>query len=208
MSLMKTRKTRTEYLATLSEEELYRHAVNRALYILEHTDKSEADLKRKLKTAGYPDGIIERALEYVKGYRYIDDSRYALNYIRVHAALVSRRELTNKLMQKGISRDDIDAAFVSYEEEQAEITARASQNVSSSEEFSNSCGYDVTAGMTVEEIAAFNALKKKLCGKTSVDEAGKLKIIAYMYRKGFARAAIYKAFETLEISVDAEILPN
>ena len=205
---MRTRKTRTEYFETLSEEELYRHAVNRALYILEHTDKSEADLKRKLKTAGYPDGIIDRAVEYVKGYNYIDDSRYALNYVRIHAALVSRRELTNKLMQKGISREDIDAAFVSYEEELAELTERSSKNVSTDEDISNSCGCDVTSGMTVEEIAAFNALKKKLCGKTNIDEAGKLKIIAYMYRKGFARGAIYKAFDALEISVDDDILPN
>ena len=192
---MRTRKTRTEYLEQLSEEELYRHAVNRALYILEHTDKSEADLRRKLKEAAYPEDIAERALEYVRNYHYIDDARFALNYVRMHAAVLSRRELSNKLLQKGISREDIDSAFEAYEEEQAELAARS---VSSDDADSD------MAVLSTEEQAAVRALRKKLNGRTVLDDASKQKAVAYMYRKGFARDAIYRAFEILEVSVDAD----
>ncbi|MCR4591426.1 MAG: recombination regulator RecX [Lachnospiraceae bacterium] len=205
---MRTRKTRTEYFETLSEEELYRHAVNRALYILEHTDKSEADIRRKLKTAGYPEAIVDRAVEYVKGYHYIDDSRYALNYVRLHAALLSRREITNKLMQKGISREDAYAAFSVYEEEQTEPVGRAVEKVTSGCESSDLCSEITSEGLSTEETAAVNALRKKLCGRTTIDEAGKMKIIGYLYRKGFARGAIYKAFDVLGISVGEDVFPN
>ena len=192
---MRTRKTRTEYLEQLSEEELYRHAVNRVLYILEHTDKSEADLRRKLKEAAYPEDIAERALEYVRNYHYIDDARFALNYVRMHAAVQSRRELSNKLLQKGISREDIDSAFAAYEEEQAELAARhAGGDDRDSEE----------AVLSTEEQAAVRALRKKLNGRTVLDDASKQKAVAYMYRKGFARDAICRAFEILEVSVDPD----
>ena len=192
---MRTRKTRTEYFEQLSEEELYRHAANRALYILEHTDKSEADLRRKLKETGYPEDIIERAVEYVRGYHYIDDARFALNYVRIHAAAISRRELSNKLLQKGISREDIDAAFSAFEEEQADIARRradADPDGASEERLST------------EEQAAVNALRKKLNGRRPADEDDKRKLVAFMYRKGFGRDAIRRAFDILDVSIDHE----
>ena len=184
---MRTRKTRTEYLEQLSEEELYRHAVNKTLYILEHTDKSEADLRRKLKEAAYPEDIIE--------YHYIDDARFALDYVRMHAAALSRRELSNKLLQKGISREYIDSAFEAYEEEQAGLAARSAG--------SDDPDSDI-ASLSTEEQAAVRALRKKLNGRTVLDDASKQKAVAYMYRKGFARDAIYRAFDILEVSVDAD----
>ncbi len=192
---MRTRKTRTELFEQLSPEELYKHAVNRALYILEHTDKSEADLRRKLKDGGYPEDIIGRVLEYVRGYHFIDDARFALNYIRTHAAAVSRRELINKLLQKGISREDIDAAFSEFEEEQAELTARSdAEGLSDPGE----------ERLSVEEQAAVNALRKKLNGRTSIDDATKQKVMAFMFRKGFGRDVIRRAFDLLGVGVEAD----
>ena len=192
---MRTRKTRTEYFEQLSEEELYRHAANRALYILEHTDKSEADLRRKLKETGYPDDIIERAIDYVRGYHYIDDARFALNYVRIHAAAISRRELSNKLLQKGISREDIDAAFSAYEEEQAELARRRADTAPDDSR---------EDGLSTEEQAALNTLRKKLNGRRPADEAAERKLVAFMYRKGFGRDAIRKAFDILDVSIDHE----
>ena len=196
---MRTRKTRTEFFEQLSPEELYRHAVNRALYILEHTDKSEADLRRKLKDGGYPEDIIGLVLDYVRSYHYIDDARFALNYIRTHAAAVSRRELVNKLLQKGISREDIDSAFSDFEEELAELSARsAADGLSDSGE----------ERLSVEEQAAVNALKKKLNGRTSLDDTAKQKVMAYMFRKGFGRDVIRSAFDILGVGVDADVFSD
>ena len=192
---MRTRKTKTELLEQLTPEELYRHAVNRALYILEHTDKSEADLRRKLKEGGYPEDIIGRALEYVRSYHYIDDERFALNYIRTHAAAISRRELVNKLLQKGISREDIDSAFIDFEEEQAELAARSAAD-----------GLDDPSEerLSVGEQAAVNALRKKLNGRTLPDDAAKQKVMAYMFRKGFGRDVIRRAFDILGVGMDTD----
>ena len=196
---MRTRKTRTELFEQLSPEELYRHAVNKALYILEHADKSEADLRRKLKEGGYPEDIIGRVLEFVRSYHYVDDAQYAHNYIRTHAAAISRRELVNKLLQKGISREVIDSAFAEFEDEQAELAAR------SADEGSGGSGEE---HLSIEEQAAVNALGKKLKGRTSLDDASKQKVMAYMFRKGFGRDVIRRAFDILGVGADADVFSD
>ena len=189
---MRTRKTRTELPEQLSPEELRKRAIDKALYILEHSDKSEAELFRKLKLTGYPDETAQQAVDYVKAYNYLDDSRYALNYVRVHASVLSRRELSNKLLQKGISRDDIDAAYTTYEEEKQEEISRGF------------ISDDDSGLLTTEEQAAVHALRKKLNGKTMLDAASKTKAAAFLYRKGFGRDAVRRAFEVLDISIDIE----
>jgi regulatory protein len=50
-------------------------------------DQTERELKNKLREAGYPECIIDKTLDYVKSYGYINDSRYAANFIRARKVL-------------------------------------------------------------------------------------------------------------------------
>ena len=56
-------------------------AFNRILRILNASDQSEANVRKKLKRAGYSDGSVDEAISRAKEYNLIDDKRYAGLYI-------------------------------------------------------------------------------------------------------------------------------
>jgi regulatory protein len=82
---------------------LYR-AKQKAMSILKYMDRTEQELKFKLKKADYSDEIIHAAIDYVKSYHYLDDERYAKNYIDYRKSSKSKRQLEMELMNKGISK--------------------------------------------------------------------------------------------------------
>ena len=57
----------------------------------------------------------------MKKYKYIDDERYAFNYVRFHQEKLSKQQLTVKLSQKGVNKELITAALESeYEADDEE----------------------------------------------------------------------------------------
>lgn len=90
---------------------LGKRATKRAMHLLEQQERTEKQLRDKLKQNGYPEQCIERAIDYVKSYHYVDDYRYAAVYIRYHQEKESRQKLMQKLMMRGISRDIIQQAL-------------------------------------------------------------------------------------------------
>jgi len=83
-------------------------AKKRALHLLERMDRTEHQLREKLKTSDYPEEVIEEAIAYVKSFHYVDDKRYAENFTRYKKENLSRQQIKQKLMTKGISRETID----------------------------------------------------------------------------------------------------
>lgn len=88
-----------------------KRAKKRALYLLEKMDRSESKLREKLKASEYPSQCVDEAIEYVKSFHYLDDSRFARNYVRYHQDSLSRQQIFQKLLQKGIKKDDISNAI-------------------------------------------------------------------------------------------------
>ena len=58
-----------------------REARRKALRLLEHMDRTEKGLRDKLTQSGFSETVSEDAIAYVKDYGYINDQRYAFNYI-------------------------------------------------------------------------------------------------------------------------------
>ena len=85
-------------------------------------DRTESQLCEKLRQNGYPEECVAAAVEYVKQYHYIDDLRYAKQYIRYHQQKKSSQRLKMDLMKKGVGREQIEQAlaeeFVSDERAQ------------------------------------------------------------------------------------------
>jgi Uncharacterized protein conserved in bacteria len=90
------------------EETVFRRAKQKAMAILKRMDRTESELYTKLVRADYTDEIARRAIEYVKGFHYLDDERYALHYIQLKRATKSRIQIRMELIQKGIERETID----------------------------------------------------------------------------------------------------
>lgn len=80
----------------------------RALHLLEKQDRSEKNLRDKLKEGGYSSEVIDIAIDYINEYGYLDDARMAASHIRFYQDSRSRQRLKQDLMGKGISADVID----------------------------------------------------------------------------------------------------
>lgn len=136
---------------------LPKRAKLRSLNLLKLRDMTEHSLAAKLKSGYYPDETIRIAVEYVKGYGYIDDRRYANNYVNFKIGSKSRFQITNFLVQKGINRDLI-----------AEVCDDYYENDENSE------------NQLIEKLI----LKRKIDLNTMTHEE-KSKLFGYLMRKGF-----------------------
>ena len=94
-------------------QEEQRQARKKAMKLLERMDRTEKGLSDRLLQAGFSEQAVLDAVSYVKSYGYINDSRYALNYItyRIHEKAGRRsfrsfiqKELTGRLPLKRGSR--------------------------------------------------------------------------------------------------------
>ena len=90
---------------------------NAKIYLSEHKDVMSRP-EKKLTSGGYPADIAEQAIDYAASYGYVDDRRYAANYIYFHQEKKSLRRLREDLMRKGIDRDVIDECL-----EEASLTS-------------------------------------------------------------------------------------
>ena len=77
----------------------------RALDILTHRDKTEKELRLKLSGEDFSPEEVDAAVEYVKSYGYIDDERYARNYISYRLEKKSRMVLYRELSERGVCDD-------------------------------------------------------------------------------------------------------
>ena len=97
----------------LSEEEKsgdIRRARHRALHILGRSDRTEQELRAKLER-NYRAEAVEDAISYVKQYHYLDDRRYAVNYLNSRGRVKSRRQVEQELLyKKGISKEILEEA--------------------------------------------------------------------------------------------------
>ena len=79
-----------------------------ALALLECRDRTEWELRQKLKEREYSAEEIDETVLFLKEYRYLDDEAYVDRYIRSCAARKSRRQIRADLERKGVSREIID----------------------------------------------------------------------------------------------------
>lgn len=144
-----------ETVDKIRTEIVLKRAKLRAMHLLSDMDRSEAALRDKLKQGLYTQDVIEKAVDYVKSFGYLNDGRYAENFVRSRQGAKSRKEIRAALLQKGVSPELIDQAF--------EI-----------------CGYE--GG---EESAIRSILRKKKFDPETAQEKEKQKIYGYLARKGF-----------------------
>ena len=95
----------------------------KALSLLNYMDRTESQLRQKLKEKSFDEKAIDEAVEYVKFFGYINDVSYAERYILSRQMSKSKREIYAALCQKGISREDIEHAMESCYEAEGEREA-------------------------------------------------------------------------------------
>lgn len=114
-----------ESLRSVLGELLPKRARLRAMHLLEAHDWTEYQLREKLALQFYPCEMIDDVIDYVKAYHYIDDLRYATNYLEVHGSDKSFRQMEQELYQKGVSREIVQEARAAVALPDEEIQIRA-----------------------------------------------------------------------------------
>lgn len=95
----------------LINEIVGKRAKKRAMHLLEQMDRTEHQLREKLIKGEYPLESIDLAISYVKSFKYLDDDRYAHNFVRYSKEKLSSQQIKIKLMSKGISGNIISQAI-------------------------------------------------------------------------------------------------
>lgn len=137
---------------------VYNRAKQKALSLLKFMDRSEYEIRKKMTDAGYPETITTSIISYLHEYNYLNDERFASNYIRLRKERKSKLVIRTELLSKGIDKCLIDRSM--------------------SEEY-------LLNDEDSEEIAIKKAIAKKTSDPSSLSWEEKQKLIASLYRKGY-----------------------
>lgn len=139
----------------IKNEIVLKRAKLRAMHLLESMDRTEVQLRTKLKQNLYTEDIIDQVIVYVRGFGYIGDLEYAKRYIIGKQKSKSKKEIYAGLCQKGVSKEEICIAL--------------------EECFSN---FD-------EKETIMELVRKRRYNAETATEIEKQKICAFLMRKGF-----------------------
>lgn len=115
---------REEDYEEIVQEVLLKRGKARALHLLQSMERTEGQLRSKLREGGYPEEVIEQVLEYVKGYHYVDDTRYAAAYLNSRSKTKSIRQIQMELQAKGISKELIKSILEEQDEVDESVAIR------------------------------------------------------------------------------------
>lgn len=101
-------------------EKLRSACMRRCGFLLGSRDYSVSRLKEKLLKAGYPESIVADALKRLEQAGYLDDRRYAEQFIRSHLSDRSRLRIIKDLTDRGIPEVLITEAFEEFTEEEVQ----------------------------------------------------------------------------------------
>lgn len=147
-----------EVYREIMETVLPKRAIKRAMSLLKVKAYTVKQLTDKLKNSGYPEIIVEEAINYVSSFGYLNDEQYALDYIEYHKESKSRMKIFNSLMQKGISKEIVEESWEKSTED-------------------NNCN--------LEQEQILTWMKKKNFNPSEASYEEKQRFSAFLYRKGF-----------------------
>lgn len=148
-------------------EKLYLRCKKRAMNLLMKMDRCESDVRRKLTEGGYPQEAVDVAIEYLKSFHYIDDYRYVQDYMRYKSSTMSRKQIINKLSEKGIARSVIEEVLCDCEDD----------------------------GRIAEKELILKLMNKRCKGRLQdLGYEEKQKLFAYLYNKGFSIGDIERVY--------------
>ena len=103
------------------EESREKEAIRKAMRLLVSRDRSEQELRERLAREGYDPEAAEAAIDYVKSYGYVNDRRYAENYVMSAGSKKSRAALRSFLQEKGIAGEEIESALEELPGDETEL---------------------------------------------------------------------------------------
>ena len=136
--------------------------------LLARRDYTCARLREKLLSGGYEEEIADWALEKLKEAHYLDDERYARNFIQAHWEDRSKLRLRTDLEERGVPSDILSEVLREESEERGEEA----------------------------EIRQIRKLmEKRRFDPENAEWEEKRKMQAYLYRKGYTSSSVRAAMK-------------
>ena len=149
-------------------EQRRKECLRKSGVLLSQRDYTCMKLRDKLLAGGFEEEIVEMTLESLKEARYLDDERYARNFIQAHWEDRSRTRIRADLENRGVP-SEIAARVLSEENEERGNSAEIMQV----RRLMMKRGFDLHSA--------------------SWEEKGKMK--AYLYRKGYSASSVRAAMD-------------
>ncbi len=108
---------------SIAKEDNYLKCKTTALRIVEKSYKSEKELIDKLILKGYDNEAIDKTMNVLKEYNFINDENYVKMYIKDKVKLVGKKKIKYDLAKKGISDKIIDEEIYNIDSEDERNTA-------------------------------------------------------------------------------------
>ena len=112
-----------ERLKDIADKEGYLKCKNTALRIIERSFKTEKEIRDKLKEKEYTDNQIEKTIEFLREYNFINDESYVKAYINDKLASRGRQKIKYDLIKKGVDRNLIDEKLSCIDSDDEKNTA-------------------------------------------------------------------------------------
>ena len=113
-----------EGLEAMQLESEKERALNKALYFLSATRKTEKEVRVHLTKKGYLPAVIDYAVEKLREYGYINDGEYAEAYTECALKRKGSRLIRMELKNKGLTEEAIDGALSEMDGETERETAK------------------------------------------------------------------------------------
>ncbi|MDD7402380.1 MAG: RecX family transcriptional regulator [Butyribacter sp.] len=150
-------------------EERFLAGRKKAMALLNHNDRTEWELRDRMKRSGYEEDVIEDAIAYVESFHYIDDKRYAMRFAEIYCESRSIQRIRQDLQKRHVSEEYITLAL---------------ENIN----------WDDSAALQKE---IHKLVKKEMTADDSISYEEKQKIAAKLYRKGFRTEDIFRELDSL-----------
>lgn len=97
-----------EKVKSIAKSENYIKCKESALRIIERNLKTEKEVREKLKLKGYDDNSIEKSIEFLKEYNFVNDKAYAKAFVNDKLKTMGSQKIKYSLIQKGIAKEVIE----------------------------------------------------------------------------------------------------
>ena len=153
------------------EDAIFSKARDRAIRFLSYRARSREEVRERLsinKNEDYSDETIERVIDLMAKYGYIDDSKFAVSYIKDKTNIngFGSIRIKHELKEKGVSRETIDHAYDQLDIDEVEV--------------------------------ALSVLEKKIKNGISDNAKENNKVYEFLIRRGFSHEIIASAMTAFE----------
>ncbi len=140
-------------------EILPKRAKLRGLNLIKNRPYTEQQMRQKYMDGGYPESVINSAIDYLKGMHFIDDYEFCRIFMTYKSASKSRKRIVCDLMAKGVKKDIIESAMNELED---------------------------NGDMVNEEELINRLIMKRHYNKEEASYEERQKMMSYLYGKGFS----------------------